>query len=347
MNGQSTNNKDLEKGTSIQRNTLFNLDEIKVRWKKAALENCPGVPCFPLTIPSAPTSVVATAGNASASVAFTAPASNGYSAITGYTVTSSPGSFTATGATSPINVTGLTNGTAYTFTVVATNAVGNSGASTASTAVTPVAPFTCGTSTVLDGSGNSYPTVVIGSQCWTNENLKATLYNDGITPIPDLTSAGWTSATTGARTEYVAAGVTGYVSTYGYLYNWYAVAGIFSTGPGATPKNICPLGWHVPTDTDWTDLINFLGTNPAGKMKENSPLWTTNIGTDDFFFSVRPGGFRDLFGNFTSIGGEAYFWSATVDASRARMRSLTSLSALVNRRSDDKKSGTSIRCLRD
>ena len=137
LNGQSTNNQDLEKGTSIQRNTLFNLDEIKVRWKKAALENCPGVPCFTATIPGAPTSVVATAGNASASVAFTAPASNGGSVITGYTVTSSPGSFTATGATSPVNVTGLTNGTAYTFTVVATNAVGNSGASTASTAVIP------------------------------------------------------------------------------------------------------------------------------------------------------------------------------------------------------------------
>ena len=142
LNGQTTNNQDLEKGTSIQRNTLFNLDEIKVRWKKAALENCPGVPCFPLTIPGAPTSVVATAGNASASVAFTAPASNGGSVITGYTVTSSPGSFTATGATSPINVTGLTNGTAYTFTVIATNAVGNSLASSTSTAVTPVAPIT-------------------------------------------------------------------------------------------------------------------------------------------------------------------------------------------------------------
>ena len=139
MNGQSTNNQDLEKGTSIQRNTLFNLDEIKVRWKKAALENCPGVPCFPLTIPSAPTSVVATAGNASASVAFTAPASNGGSAITGYTVTSSPGGISATGPSSPINVTGLTNTTPYTFRVVATNAIGNSEASTASTAVTPVA----------------------------------------------------------------------------------------------------------------------------------------------------------------------------------------------------------------
>jgi hypothetical protein len=89
--------------------------------------------------PGVPTSPVATAGASQASVAFTSPTSNGGSAITGYTVTSSPGSFIATGASSPLTVTGLTNGTSYTFTVVATNAVGNSVASVASNAVTPAA----------------------------------------------------------------------------------------------------------------------------------------------------------------------------------------------------------------
>ncbi len=125
-----------------KRKASYNLDEIKVRWKKAALENCPGVPCVTNTAPGAPTNVVATAGNASASVAFTAPASNGGSVITSYTVTSSPGGISATGPSSPINVTGLTNTTPYTFRVVATNAIGNSEASTASTAVTPVIPIT-------------------------------------------------------------------------------------------------------------------------------------------------------------------------------------------------------------
>jgi hypothetical protein len=125
-----------------KRKASYNLDEIKVRWKKAALENCPGVPCVTNTAPGAPTNVVATAGNASAIVAFTAPASNGGSVITGYTVTSSPGGISATGPSSPINVTGLTNTTPYTFRVVATNAIGNSEASTASTAVTPVIPLT-------------------------------------------------------------------------------------------------------------------------------------------------------------------------------------------------------------
>jgi hypothetical protein len=87
--------------------------------------------------PGAPTSPVATASDLQASVAFTAPASNGGTDITGYTVTSSPGGLTATGESSPLIVPGLTNGTSYTFTVVATNAVGNSVASSASSAVIP------------------------------------------------------------------------------------------------------------------------------------------------------------------------------------------------------------------
>ena len=92
------------------------------------------------TVPGAPTNVVGTAGNAQVSVAFTAPASNGGAVITSYTVTASPGAITATGTASPIVVTGLTNGTAYTFTVTATNSVGTGPASAASAAVTPVVP---------------------------------------------------------------------------------------------------------------------------------------------------------------------------------------------------------------
>ncbi|MGA8145945.1 MAG: CARDB domain-containing protein, partial [Gallionellaceae bacterium] len=111
----------------------------------------------PATVPGAPTIGTATAGNGSASVAFTAPASNGGSAITGYTATSTPGSITGTCASSPCTVSGLTNGTSYTFTVHATNAVGNSAESGSSNAVTPKASqtisFGSAPSVVVDGTG--------------------------------------------------------------------------------------------------------------------------------------------------------------------------------------------------
>ena len=96
---------------------------------------------FPANVPGAPIIGIATAGNAAASVTFSAPGSNGGSAITSYTVTSSPGGITATSAVSPITVTGLTNGTAYTFAVTATNPNGTGPASARSNTVTPAAPI--------------------------------------------------------------------------------------------------------------------------------------------------------------------------------------------------------------
>ncbi|MBB5048945.1 hypothetical protein HNR60_003716 [Rhodopseudomonas rhenobacensis] len=116
-------------------------------------------------VPGAPTIGTATPGDAQATVTFTAPASNGGSAITGYTVTSSPGGFTGSGGASPITVTGLTNGIAYTFTVTATNSAGTGAASAASNSVTPKAAQTItfaqpgaqtfGTSPTLSASATS------------------------------------------------------------------------------------------------------------------------------------------------------------------------------------------------
>src|ERR1700689_3430681 len=103
----------------------------------ASATSNPVTPTAPLTVPGAPTIGTATRGNGEATVSFTAPANNGGAAITQYTVTSSPGGITAAGSASPITVTGLTNGTAYTFTVTASNSVGTGLASAASNSVTP------------------------------------------------------------------------------------------------------------------------------------------------------------------------------------------------------------------
>lgn len=106
----------------------------------------------PISVPAAPTIGAATPGDAFAAVAFTAPAIDGGAPITGYTVTSAPEGRTATGTVSPITVTGLSNGIAYTFTVTATNSAGTGPASAASTPATPVAALTLTTSTLATGT---------------------------------------------------------------------------------------------------------------------------------------------------------------------------------------------------
>jgi hypothetical protein len=116
-----------------------------------------------LAAPGAPTVVSAIAGNSQATVTFTAPVSNGGAAITSYTVTSSPGGLTGTGSASPITVTGLTNGTSYTFTVTATNSVGTGSASAASNSVTPAAPLA--TSYTGTTAGGSVTAAITGGSC--------------------------------------------------------------------------------------------------------------------------------------------------------------------------------------
>ena len=145
------------------------------------------------TVPGAPTIGTATAGNAQATVSFTAPASNGGAAITGYTVTSSPGGFTASGSASPITVTGLTNGTAYTFTVTATNAVGTGAASAASNSVTPKGAQTI---TFANPGTQNFGTA---------PTLSATA-SSGLTPAFSSTTTGVCTVTSGGALTFVTAG---------------------------------------------------------------------------------------------------------------------------------------------
>ena len=211
--------------------------------------------------------------------------------------------------------------------------------------VTP--SFSCGPSTVSDIDGNLYNTVLIGTQCWMASNLRVTKYNDGASiPLNNTHTSGtvstvWQGLITGAYAIYDNQASSGTNATnYGFLYNWYAVT---------DNKGICPSGWGIPTDAEWTTLTNFIGTNPGTKLKKNSTLWLTNTGTDNYGFSAFPGGYRDIYGSFSYIRSFAVFWSATESVnSNPWYRYLINDNVGVGRSNGHNKSvGFSLRCLRD
>jgi uncharacterized protein (TIGR02145 family) len=227
-----------------------------------------------------------------------------------------------------------------------------------------VAAAACGSvSSVSDIEGNSYNTVSIGDQCWTKENLRVRRYNDS-TEIKFDNSGGkggwsgqtWSGLTYGAYTlyEYDSIGNYSFLSTYGYLYNWYAAKGIVTTG-STVYKNICPTGWHVPTYTAWDTLTTYLGGESVagGKMKSTGfDYWDDpNTGaTNVSGFSAHPGGYRNSDdGSFSTNRIFARFWSATENSanSKAWYRYLYFLSGVMSSNYNNKLVGASVRCLRD
>jgi uncharacterized protein (TIGR02145 family) len=179
----------------------------------------------------------------------------------------------------------------------------------------------------------------------------------------------WQNLTTGAYTIYGNESSTGTNATnYGFLYNWNAAKGISTTG-SVSYKNLCPTGWHVPSDSDWNKLVKFIdsgadtsstsstqSTTAGGKMKSTgnntagTGLWNfPNSGADNSsFFTALPGGSRFSDGRFASISFIAFFWGATeVGSYYAWYRNLNSSSSGVNRFYYSESVGASVRCLRD
>ena len=231
----------------------------------------------------------------------------------------------------------------------------------ATTSTTGFSP--CGT-TITDIDGNSYNTVLIGSQCWTKENLRVRKYNNG-TAIGFNAVGGyggfsstWQNSTIGLHAIY---GHDSTITTpsnltkYGYLYNWYAVKGISTNGNIASTDtlNICPAGWHVPTDAEWTTLTTNLGGGSVagGKMKSvGTAYWNSpnTSATNESGFSALPGGIRMNDGSFSDISNSGFFWSATENGnSNAWYHSLSNSNANVSRISNNKTIGACVRCIRD
>lgn len=196
----------------------------------------------------------------------------------------------------------------------------------------------------IDIDGNAYPTIMIGTQIWMAENLRVTKYRNGNT-IPNVTGAAtWGALTTGAYCWYGNDATAN--AKYGALYNWHTVN---------DPRGLCPEGWRVPTDAEWTTITNWLGgTNVAGgKLKAVSPLWNDwnnpdSDATNLSGFSALPGGYRYTDGTFTWISLKGFWWSSTeYSSTHAWLRHMSDDYGYVYHNNNNKEHGFSVRCLRN
>jgi uncharacterized protein (TIGR02145 family) len=202
---------------------------------------------------------------------------------------------------------------------------------------TPQSPLT-----VTDIDGNEYNIVTIGTQEWMVQNLKTTKYRNGDQIINITDNSEWSSITTGAYCNYE--NNANNTNIYGRLYNWNAVN---------DSRNIAPLGWHVATDADWETLIEFLGGEniAGGKLKEaGTTHWgSPNTGaTNESGFTALPGGERWTDGSFDDLGNFGYWWTATSnDITKAYFYYPDDDIPNIYRKTGDKISGLSVRCIKD
>jgi uncharacterized protein (TIGR02145 family) len=198
--------------------------------------------------------------------------------------------------------------------------------------------------TVTDRDGNVYNTVTIGAQTWMAENLKTTRYQNGdligTTTSVDLDITNENSP----KYQWAYGGNESNVSTYGRLYTWYGVI---------DSRNVCPTGWHVPTDAEWTSLTTYLGGEGAagGKLKETATThWLTpnTDATNETNFTALPGGYRNQNGEFSGIGNYGYWWSSTENTTIAAWnRSMSYGSSSVSRNASFERNGISVRCVKN
>ncbi len=205
-----------------------------------------------------------------------------------------------------------------------------------------------GSGMVTDIDGNQYLTVTIGQQTWMRENLRTTRYRDGDLIPEVLLSSDWAGLKTGAWTWYDHDPEKDV--PYGKLYNWYAVN---------DASGLCPTGWHIPTDSEWTTLTDLLGGESVaggafkttGTIEAGTGYWRDpNTGANNGSgFTGLPGGGRTAFtGSFLSFGASGNWWSSTeFSGSNAWRRYLESTTDDVNRGDDDKRLGLSVRCIKD
>jgi len=246
------------------------------------------------------------------------------------------GSFTS-------QLTGLDTNTLYYVRAYASNSKGTAYGNTQSFKTLSIVIY----DSVFDIDGHKYTVIPIGNQFWLRENLWVTRYRNGDVIPKVTTDAQWKIMAVGAWCFYD--NLQSNDSVYGNLYNWHALG---------DPRGLCPLGWHVASDSEWIELSEFLGGDSVsgGKMKstgtieQNSGLWyAPNKSADNSSgFSGLPGGYRINYGTFYSLGNVAYFWSSSDTALvNAWNYILDANNGKLNRNFNLKTNGFSIRCTKD
>jgi uncharacterized protein (TIGR02145 family) len=209
---------------------------------------------------------------------------------------------------------------------------------------------------VKDIDGNIYNTVTIGTQTWMTENLRTTKYNDGsqITLVTD--SVSWAKLNTPAYCWYNN-DENANKESFGALYNWYSVE----------TNKLCPAGWHVPTNEEWTILEEYLTDNGFGYEGSGNDIaksiaaasgWLVNdtagnVGNDQSSnnrsgFTASQGGYRFSYGSFLYKGSYGKWWSSTeTSKTSAFIRFIFSESSVVNSYANQKRNGFSVRCIKD
>ena len=188
---------------------------------------------------------------------------------------------------------------------------------------------------VTDVDGNLYHTVIIGNQQWMVENLKTTKFNDGKIIPTESDNEAWIALTTPGYCWYN--NQLSYKSTYGALYNWYAV----NTG------KLAPEGWHIPAVTEWNTLINYLGgeDEASAKLRETGIIHWKNLlqeSTNEVGFTALPGGYRYALGD-TEMGETCYFWSTQNNTYLILNNNVSVWTPWV----DANSIGLSVRCIKD
>jgi uncharacterized protein (TIGR02145 family) len=236
------------------------------------------------------------------------------------------------------SITGLTPVTTYYLRAYATNSVGTAYGSEISFTTSSAS------TSVTDIDGNVYSTITIGNQVWMQENLKTKKYCNGDligTTTPDTLDI---SGENTPKYQWAYNGEESNVALYGRLYTWYAVT---------DSRGICPLGWHVPTDEEWTTLTTYLGGEDisGGKLKEiGTNHWVNpNMGaTNETGFTALPSGYRQYYGTFYAIGYGGIWWSTTESsATNSLYRYVEYKYSNIYRLDYAKHGGFSVRCVKD